>query len=319
MSKIETLIKKENRRQLKERWKKLKNPLIAIFGVILLFTCLRIVYQLSWGLFTALKSQNEFRENLFGPPRGFPWQWEWKNFVVVLKNFKVRVTTPGGQMFHVGIVEQAYNTIIWCITGAVTGVMVPCLVAYVTSTYEYKFNKVIYAIVIFSMILPLVGTGASQVLIFKALNIFDNLYLFNIVSQFNFLSSTFLIFTATFSGLSKTYREAGYIDGASDFKIMVKIMLPQATGMIFILMFLSFIGFWENWKTPNIYLPSYPTLSMGVFKLSQSTETVLNSITVKMAGALLLALPITILYLLNKSKIVGKISMVGGIKEWNLK
>ena len=61
-------------------------------------------------------------------------------------------------------------------------------------------------------------------------------------------------------------------------------------------------------------MPSYPTLAMGLYDFTFSTNSVLGSVPIKMAGNFLIFIPILIVFLIFRNKLLGNISM-GGIKE----
>ena len=150
--------------------------------------------------------------------------------------------------------------------------------------------------------------------VYRLFGLYDNLYLFSVVSRFTFLSFTFLVFKAAFSGVSSAYREAGIIDGASEFTCMFKIAIPMVYPYIVVNLLTSFVGTWENYQTMLLYLPGYPTLAVGLYKLSLSVETAVSSVNVKLAGCVMMSIPIIILYWFRRSHIIVNLS-VGGLKE----
>ncbi|MDD4110830.1 MAG: carbohydrate ABC transporter permease [Clostridia bacterium] len=283
--------------------------LIKIFLFIL---SLSIVMLLFWAITTSLKSQNVFRVNPFGLLAGWPWEWEWNNYVKIFQHFSVPVVIEGVP-YNIGVGQQLINTLIYCFTGAFMSTMVPCLVAYATSKFNFKYNAVLDTIVILTLIIPIVGNTASTMQILKFFGLYDNIWL-NLVTQFNFLGIYYFVFKAAFKGISEDYRDAAYIDGASEFKVLVKIMLPMVSKVVFTVFMLKFISFWEDYQTPLLYVPNHPTIAYGVFYLSNSNINGLNVVPVRLAGCMIMAIPIITIYIIFRNQLIGKVSM-GGLKE----
>ena len=308
-----TIHKKMRREARKNDFKKsvtlLKNPVFIFILLFLIINCFLILFQIYWGVITAFKTQSEFRRNLFGLPK----EWCWQNFVNVWENFDIKRASEGVGIYYITIWEQLYNTVFYCVVSTLMEVLVPSCVGYAIASFKYKFNAFIIAAYWFSVIYPATGTQAAQLYIFRVFGLFDNLYGFSIVSRFTFLSLSTLIFRGAFSGVSSSYREAGIIDGASEFTCMFRLAIPLVYPYLLVCLIRSFVVSWENYTTILIYLPSYPTLAVGVYRLSLSVEPAVNSIHTKLAGCVMMSIPIAILYWFNRSKILVNLN-VGGIK-----
>ena len=124
----------------------------------------------------------------------------------------------------------------------------------------------------------------------------------------------YLVFFAAFKGVSKEYSEAASIDGASEFTIMVRIMLPMVKTVMLTVFLIKFIELWNDYQNPMLYLPSYPTVAFGVYYMSVVNRTNDISTTVRLAGSILMAVPVLILFVCFKDKLIGNLSM-GGVKE----
>lgn len=304
------LIRRSNRREIRRKLVDLiKNPYLLIPCLILVLKCAYILFELYWFTITSFKSPSEFRTDILGLPSTLRWE----NFTNVLNNFRVKATI-GNEIVFIGIAEQFLNTLYYCFVGAFVKVLVPCVVAYAVSKFSYKFNIVLIGTYWVMRLMPVVGTGAASLKLFSALGLYNNMWLFTIVSNFSYTGNSFLIFIAVFSGISNTYREAAAIDGASEIIIFFKIILPQVLNVFVILVFSGFSGNWDNYTTPLLYFPAFPTLSVGIYHLSTTVSGAFSNITTKFAGFLMLSVPIVVVYWLNRKKILGKVSM-GGLKE----
>lgn len=289
--------------------------MVVVFAALALYTFSMLIL-LFWGIITSLKEQSDFRKNVLGLPKGAPWEWAWSNYPYVLQNFYVPVKrTIGGIVtpVNVGFGEQVVNTLLYAGIGSFIAAMVPCLVAYVTQKYEFYSGKIIFAVVLVTLSVPIIGAQPSEIRLLRAMDMYDTFWGAWLL-KFNFLGMYYLVFYAMFKGISKEYSEAAYIDGASEWTVMLRIMIPLAKVTILTVMCIKFIEFWNDYQVPLLYLPSHPTLSYGVFYMSISSLQGLNTVPMRMVGCVIVVLPILILFCIGKDKLIGNISM-GGVKE----
>ena len=192
------------------------------------------------------------------------------------------------------------NSLIYSVGCAFFYTLTPCIVAYCAARFKFKFSKVIYTFVIITMSLPIVGAMPSEIRMLKLIGLYDN-FIGMFVLRANFLSLYFLIFYAQFQMIPMTYSEAAKVDGASNFRIMTTIIIPQAIPTITTVFLLSFITFWNDYQIPRYYLPNYPTVAEGLFYYINNLPLDLNAIPVQLAALIGLTIPIVVVFaLLNK-------------------
>lgn len=277
----------------------------TVLAFILLtgYTLIMIVLFI-WALMSSVKEQYDLMEN----PFGLPETWNISNYWVALTQFTF--PTPSGR--PVGFGEMFLNSFIYSAGCAIVNTMVTCVVAYVTSKYTYKFSKVVYGIVIVCMIMPVVGSLPSELQLARDLGIFDT-FIGMFIMKANFLGMNYLIFYSAFKGIAWDYAEAAFIDGASHFKVMVKIMIPMVRPVILIVMLLSFIGYWNDYYVPMMFLPEHPTAAYGLYRYNLSTDARYSTTPMKIAGCMAVFMPILVLFLITKNKLIGNLT-VGGLK-----
>ena len=183
------------------------------------------------------------------------------------------------------------------------------MVAYATAKYDFKLKPVLYGVAVIVMLLPIIGSLASEVQMANTFNFTNNL-LGICLMKCKYAGLYFLVFYATFKGVSWTYAEAAQIDGAGHFKIFIQIMLPLIKSTAFAVFILLFIEFWNDYYTPMIFLPLAPTMSYGLFVFQTNNGA---SVPIQLAACLLTCLPILVLFVAFKDKIMGNVTM-GGIK-----
>ena len=109
------------------------------------------------------------------------------------------------------------------------------------------------------------------------------------------------------------YTEAAKIDGAGNLAVLLRIILPLVRNTFFTVMLINFIAFWNDYQTPLIYMPSYPTIALGMFYMASTTENGLSTVPMRMTGAMLMLIPILVLFLCFHKRLLGNLT-VGGIK-----
>lgn len=286
------------------------SPFAVIVFVLLILYTASFLLPVLWGVNLSLKTNNNAELHPFGI--NFPLRF--KNYVTVFEEFKVPVYTETGS--HVYYMEHMlWFTLVYAVACSFVNIAVTCLVAYITARFDFKICRIIDGVVIVAMILPIVGSMPSELRIMRALGMYDSLWGMMIMKA-NFVGgTTFLIFNVAFKGFPKDFEEAAWIDGASNFTVMMTIMMPMIKATFSTMWLLSFIGFWNDYQTPLLYFPSKPTLSYGLYRFTTDTAGVAGTSTpLALATCFLLMIPILIVFLFTSEKFIGNVS-VGGLKE----
>lgn len=283
------------------------SPLTMVMLAVLVLYTLSMFTILGWAFLSSFKDdQLDFRINVLGLPK--VWVW---NYTYVFNMFVVKVQTATGTA-EIGMGQQFINTILYSVGCSFTHTLTPFLMAYICAKFRYKFSSWIHTTVIVTMILPIIGATPSEIAIAKALNFYDNIWGLWLMKA-NFLGSGFLIAYSMFKGIPYEFTEAAKIDGAGNVAILLRIMMPLAKNTFFTMMLLGFIGFWNDYSVPLLYLPSYPTVALGMYKMATTTDNSLASVPMRMTGAMLLLIPILILFVIFQKRLLGNLSM-GGLK-----
>lgn len=293
---------------MKNRGLSLRSPYAIVTLCILILYVVSLLFPSAWGLWTAMKSNLDY----LGDPLGLPDTWHFENFLTALDNYMVQVFKDG-RTYYFYIESMLLFSLLYAVGAAFFTTFVCCLVAYVTSRFNFVFNKVVYGIVIVTMTLPIVGSLPSEIQMLKKLNLYDNIVGMWVLKS-NFLGLYYLVFYSTFKSLPKDYSEAAYIDGASNFVVFVRIGLPLVRNIFFTIMLIKFIEFWNDYTATLTYMPSYPTLAFGLYEYSFSAAPEINNTPMRMAGCFVLAVPILIVFLFTHDRMMSNLSM-GGVKE----
>lgn len=274
--------------------------------IILAVQSIALIYPLLWILMSSFKGIFEFSENIFGLPQ----KWEIANYTTAFTNLWVPVKNT-----RVYIEQMFLNSIVYALLYTILPTLANCFVAYACAKYHGVFGKIIHATVVLMLTVPIIGGLSSGLQMAMWLGTYDNM-LFSVLLQLQPQGTSFLIFYATFKGISWEFAEAGIVDGASHFKILTSIMIPLARNTLFALMLVKFIALWNDWQTALIWFPSYPTISYGLYRFSNTnagTGNTMAGIPVQFSACVMAAAPMIVLFIIFKKKLIGNLSM-GGLK-----
>ena len=287
--------------------KKKFSPFNVIIGIILVLYSITIIFSVYFILTTALKTKPDFDENFFGLPSKITFD----NITKVL--FAEIVKTRDGVKYQLFIMPDVIlYTVLYSLGSAFFAALVPCITAYFAAKFSYKFSDWLCAIVVAVMIIPIVGNLPATIKMLNSLNLYGKIYSAYIMKG-NFVNMWFLVFYAAFKSVPNDYMEAAYIDGASEFMVMTRVILPLVKNTFSTVMLIFFVDLWNDYQTPLLFIPGYPTLAMIVYEFSNTTKTGFSSATVRMASCALMVVPTLVIFVAFKDKLMGNLTM-GGIK-----
>ena len=283
------------------QWSLQERILLTVSSVIFLFYAASLIYPFVWALINSGKTLSEFYDNQFSLPKN----WGWQNYIHVFE-LQVRKTSLVGM-----IGNSLWVTII--ATGV--GIISSICTAYACSKYRFRGSKIFYSIAIFIQVIPLVGNMPATYKLAAELGMVDNPALIWLMWGGGF-GFAFITLYSYFQSVSWGYAEAAFIDGANHLQVLLRIMLPQALPAIVSIAIINFIGTWNDYMTPYLYLPSYPTLSVGLYLIE--TEAQVSNSSVKGAplyfSAILLSMiPIIVIYCCFQ-KVIMQNTVAGGLK-----
>lgn len=284
---------------------------VFVFVLLAIYTLVLFV-PIIWSIYASL-ADNYMFDIVFNPqypnlkeklPLGFDnFKFAWEELTVDTRG-KVKMTYD--------VIGLMGNSLLYSFTSATVFTICPIIVAYATARFKYAFSKIVYGFVVVAMALPIVGSLASEIRMLYNLGIYDTIVSM-VVLRFNFLSIYYLILHAQFSSIPKDYTESAKIDGASNFRIMFQIIIPQAINIIITVFILSFVTYWNDYQIPLLFLPSYPTAAYGIYDFVYNATASKATVPHQMAVTIMLTLPIVIVFIALNKRMRISVSM-GGIK-----
>lgn len=270
---------------------------IAINFLWLGFFAATYLYMLIWMGMHVFNTASGFVSNPFGLP-----DWTTENFVLAM-SVKVK---------KYNIFGMTWNTIKLAGISAIMSLILPPLTGYVFARFDFAIKKPMITIIIILITIPMIGTTSTIYKTFVDLNLIDN-YLAVVIMNCGGIGFGTIIFMNYFGGLNKELMEAAALDGAGRMRTYVSIMFPQAWPMLFCNMILGIIGSWNDYMTTYLYLPSYPTVSVGLQEISVELVTYGNNYPVLFAIMMYTVLFTVIIYAAFSKQITSKM-VTSGLK-----
>lgn len=271
--------------------KEKKSNTIVVY-IVLLVLSLIFIFPFLWLIMTSLKPENEAMKF---PPTLFPEIWKWSNYA------KVFEMVPFGRFY--------LNSIIVAFFGVLGTVLSSTIVAYGFARIEAKGREVWFALLLATMMLPPQVTMIPVYMIFSKLKLVNTLWPLIIPSYFGNAYYIFML-RQFFKTIPKEMEESAYLDGASTFGIFYKIIVPLSAPAIITVTLLSFMGFWNDFMNPLIYLNSESkfTLAVGILQFKGALVIAWGPM---MAASVLVILPLIIMFFVGQKYFVKGIAASG--------
>ncbi len=257
---------------------------LCIFFVIYTIT---LFYPVFWTLINSFKTTKDFFKNIYGLPK----EWVWKNYVDA---FDVRVGKAN-------IVEMFSNSMIITCTALVIALLECTMTAYIFSMYKFKGSEAIYNFMLLIVLIPLAGSTPALYRFYVDTNLYDTKIGVILLYTGGF-GNAFFVLRVFYDTMSWSCGEAAMIDGANDWQIFFQIMLPQTMGMLFALAIGSFMGVYNDYTNPMLFLKSSPTLAVGITNMTASMQS-RGKYPVAFAAMLIACIPTWVFYALTSSKL----------------
>ena len=305
----------ENNITIKKPAKKKMGALqIVLLSALCLYTLI-LVMLFVWAILFSFKGEMEYATHVVQMGEGwknvnplgtfaFPKELTFESFIVAWDELVI----PVGSVKY-GVLDMYWNSILYSVGTAFTTTLVPCITAYLCAKFPYKFSKVISATVVVAMIIPIVGADASAIRVARLFNLYNSIPGMWIMGA-TFTGMYFLVFEAIFRSLPNDYAEAAEFDGASIWSVLFRIILPLVKNTFATVFLINFIGLWNNYATPMIYLRDYPTIAYGEYYAAFFTS---HLKTQQIAIAMLVFIPMLVVFALFNGKLMGNLTM-GGLK-----
>ncbi len=280
-----------------------------IFGIvftILGIQCRTILVPLVFMFTNSFKAGMEFTTtNLWD----FPQTWRWSNW----KEAFGYLVVGDSKETEVTFIGMVWNSLWITFSRATILSLTPMLVGYVYARYDFYGKKAVMAVHLFTMTLPLFGSGGAYMKFIHDIGLYDS-PLYFIFTSWNGRSPSVFIYSAAFAGLSHAYKEAAELDGASRLCIFFAIEARMIAPIFWTFFINNTFGLWNDYLNILLYNPSFPNLATGLYLFGSRNATGGNMHYPKYwCGLIIGAIPPLVLFGFS-SDMIFKNMALGGLK-----
>lgn len=263
---------------------------VAIF-LFIFSAALIALFPFYWMFVTAVKPVDE----IFAfPPKLWPGEFVWGNFATAMQR------ADFGRYFR--------NSFIVTLLSTTITVSINLLAGFAFAKYNFKFKEVFFLIVLSTLMIPLQVTMIPNFIIASKIGIRNTLWGVIIPP----CAEAFGLFMARqfISDIPNELLEAGRIDGATEFTIFRKIIIPNVKPLISVLVIFTVMWRWNDLQWPLIMISNdkYYTVQLGLSMLNGAQYVNWNDM---MSASLISIIPVLAVFLIFQKQFVEGMASSG--------
>lgn len=263
----------------------------VILYAVLIFLALFTLIPFVWMLSSSLKLD---REVFVYPMRWLPETFHWENYSLIWEK------APMLNYFK--------NTAIIAICVTFIQTLTSSFASYAFAKLNFKGRDVLFLCYIATIAVPWQAYMLPQFIFMRSMGLYDNLYAIMVLQAF----SAFGVFLMRqfYQNIPTELCEAARIDGLSEYGIWARIMLPLSKAAIATLVIFTFVGTWNDYMGPMIYLTrdSVKTVQVGLRRFIQENTSQYHLI---MAASMVSLIPVSIVFLALQKYFIEGIATSG--------
>ena len=272
--------------------------LLPIFHAVFLIFAIWSMLPIFLAVINSVKPLDAY----YASPIGLPTSFQFSNYA---NAFKMTYRNNN-------ILQMLFNTVVFVVTFLFANMFSSICTAYILSKFKFFGRGFLYGLAIVIQIIPIFGTQTAAYMFCDSIGLVDNLWCLWITAA-NGFDYTFLIVFSYFENIDRNYSEAAKMDGANNFVIFGKIMVPMVMPSILIMGLSGVVGLWNDYSTALIFLPTHPTIGTGIYALYDLAGRITDGPVIYFAAIVISIIPVTLVYIFTQ-RAIFKISFEGGLK-----
>lgn len=265
-----------------------------ITRVLMILWSVLVVYPLLWALFTSFKNTYQFMSD----PWALPSRWMYSNYA--------------DAWIDANFADYFMNSVVVTLGALVLTLIMVSTSSYIIAKYRHpviRFLERFYALFMMAPQVLLLIPLMYLCLKFNLTNLVTLMILYAIqsVPYYCFMMVPFI------RGIDDSFLEAAQIDGANEFYVFLKIILPMAVPAVAMVALLSVVGSWNEYMVAITLIkdPKYYTLPAGINNI---TSSAVYSYGVKFAALIISMIPVLIIYAIFQKPLQNGLSAGDGVK-----
>lgn len=276
-----------------------KAKLTAIIRKIIIYTLLTIwaiivIFPFYWMLLTSIKTTTQYNGEMI--PQFITLSPTFDNYLYAWKEYD--------------FVRYLLNTVVYAVLTTGLMIFVTIFSAFAFSRLEFKGKNLVFTIFLAMMMIPnelVIITNYTTIVNLGWRNSFVGLVLPSILSIFYIY-----LLRQNFMQVPDDMYYAAKVDGTTDFKYLIKILIPLSKPTIVSIVVLKIIECWNSFVWPRIVTTSekYYLVSQAIDKI-RSDGSGRENIPAMMAAVVFVSLPLLILFVTFRKQIMSGVSKTG--------
>lgn len=267
----------------------------ALIGLGLVF-----LMPLIWMVSTALKPLSE---TMTSPPTIVPSKWMWTNFPDA-------ITYGSKDLGYLPFVVYARNTLIVTVLAVTGAVCSNAVVAYAFARLKWKGRDFLFALTLATMMIPFPVLMVPTFGLFKWLGWVGTFRPLWVPAFFGSAFSIFLL-RQFFRTIPVELSEAARIDGCSEWRTFTDIVLPLARPALAVVALFTFLGTWNDFLGPLIYLSDQETFTLSLGLQAYQSQHGGTQWNLLMAAATIVILPVLVVFFFAQKAFIQGIATSG--------
>lgn len=275
-----------------------KQTVFKVFGYILkyaflLFIALIVLFPFYWMIISSLKTLDEYKLSV---PTLWPKMVMWSNYAEAFQ------TANLGRLFG--------NTVLVGVVSTILSLVLTILAAFAFARLEFKGKNMLFGALLATMMIPgelFTITNYITVAQMKLLNTYTVLIV-------PFLVSVFYIYLLrqNFMQIPNELYLAAKVDGTSDLKYLIKVMIPLALPTIISITILKMMGAWNSYMWPRLVAndTAHTLVTYGLRNAFNDASGETNY-PVQMAAVAVVSLPLFLVFIFFRKYIMKGVSRSG--------
>ena len=263
----------------------------ALIFAILLAVSIIVVIPYIWMLSNSFKTTIE---TLTDPMHIIPQEFTLDGYI------KVLTKSPFFHWLGNSIFITCFNTIVILFTST--------LVGYLFARFRFRGRDFLFAMLMFTMMVPAQVTMITTFIIIDDIGLYDSVWALIIPSFVNVFG--IYLCKQYCEEIPRELIESARIDGAGDFAIYWRIVIPQIRPAIGALAIFTFMEYWNAYLNPLIYPSSTEKMTLPLALSYFSTQHT-TDLSATMAASALIMIPAAVVFIIFQKQFIKGMSMTG--------
>lgn len=263
-----------------------------VLNSFLIAICIIMLLPFCWVISTSLR----LPKDSFGvPPSFFPTAFVLQNYIDVFTEFP--------------FAKFILNSITVALFSVLLNTFVTTTAGYAFARIEFKGKNVLFLMILTGMMIPAQATMIPLYVIMSKLHLVGKLSALVLPAMISPIS---IFFVRQFmKTIPRSYEEAAFIDGASRLSVFIRLILPMSKSVIIMTTLLCFLGSWNNFMGPLIYLSDWDKMTLPIGLRTLNGYMGSGSVSVIFAGVTLSLVVPTLLYIFGQKYILQGVVLSG--------